>query len=164
MTNIESAVLSQGVQINVVNVTSKLLTNAEILASPTVPIVIIPATPGTIHIPRWLSVLALNNALYTNIDGAAQMVFDWSAAPLGGNGMTGLQVFGSFNTVTGSQNEAAFQHGITFSGALMSRVGAAVVFKALNGALGNFTGGDAGNQWLVTITHQSFQVPRLLVK
>ena len=172
--NIDISALQQGVGIPVLNVASRIIVLADILTLPTVPAIVIPATPGVLHIPVWFIALTRGGAAFTNVNAAAAVLWDYDGAgAFGGTGMTGAQNMSgsaSWNPATsgvGGMNTAYFRDGAVGGGAAglwTNRIGASVSISINNSVSGNLTGGAAMNQWACYIGYNSFNMPQMVLR
>lgn len=154
------------------------LTNDQIKASPSTPIIVVPATetlnysgaPTQLLIPIVAIVqVAVHQADYTNIDGACAFGFSlgggndfvFSMRSLAGsaadllNSAGGIGVF-SAATFTGAAAElpnTALTEAL--DGVLLDN---AIVFFSTNGGSGNFTGGHANNTLKLTVLYTTVEV------
>lgn len=150
------------------------LTNAQVLALPTTPVQVIAAPGSGLLLFPIAGVLSLTwVADYTNIDATAEIFVGWpNASHLSFEGLalseavasdvSGLLGFGEGGIGVALFQQRAPGTGATFGAAGIDdppvMVDQPISIFAINGALGNFTGGNAGNSLSVTVFYATVTV------
>lgn len=144
-----------------------VLTNAQVLALPTAPTEVVPAPGiGRVIIPVLASFQLVWVANYTNIDATALILIQTTlfadvilspgiqAAPFVGvssllaSGLPDAIVIANiFQAIDGANNLVSWSVG-HFASNMDNQ---ALELSCINGASGNFTGGDPGNRLIVTV-------------